>query len=192
MRRQPATRPGEQSDDSREECADQRESDYHAEPRQSLNRRDRIHFRLEQSNSLEFLYQADLEQRGVSVTFEPLDFRSAWDRQKNSSMNPTANNASIASVMQTRADVNTRLRNGLGWMIGSATRSSTAGGASKAAKLAPKQRRERHEAQPHSGAQESANVSGAKPAAIKAAPNGSKCWRTVLRARRSYDEKSCR
>src|SRR4029077_6966734 len=100
-------------------------------------------------------------------------------------MNPTANNASIASVIETKAEVKTRFRNRLKWMIGSAPRRSTAGTASKADKLTPKQRTVRQEVQPHSGAKESAKVSGAKPAAIKAAPNGSKRWRTVFRARRS-------
>src|SRR5437667_221463 len=100
-------------------------------------------------------------------------------------MNPIANNASIANVILSKADLNTRFSNKYKSKIGSATWRSTVGKASKAARLTPKQTRERQELQPHSGAKESASVSSAKPAASKNAPNGSKRWRTVRRVCRS-------
>src|SRR5438552_18820561 len=100
-------------------------------------------------------------------------------------MNPTANNASIARVMQTRAEVKTRFRNKVRSMIGSVTRFSTTGSASNAAKLTAKQQTTRQELQPHSVANDSASVSGAQLAASKTAPNGSNRWRTMLAAGRS-------
>src|SRR5271154_7093483 len=100
-------------------------------------------------------------------------------------MNPTANNASIARVMVTKDDVNTRFCNRRKSMIGSTTRRSTPGTASKATKPTAKQRMDRHELQPHSGAKESASLSNEKPVASKTAPNGSKRWRALCRVCRS-------
>ena len=77
-------------------------------------------------------------------------------------MKPTANNASIASVMLSNADAKTRFCNRRKSMIGSRPRRSTAGTTSKATTLTPKQRRELQELQPHSGANESASVISAK------------------------------
>src|ERR1022692_1287182 len=100
-------------------------------------------------------------------------------------MNPTANKASIPRVMVIKDDVNILFRTRRTWMIGSAALRSTVGNASKAARLTPKQRSERHELQPHSEANESASVSGAKAAANKTAPGRSKYWRVVLKVSRS-------
>src|SRR5712691_3821996 len=69
-------------------------------------------------------------------------------------MNPTANNASIARVMQTRAELNTRFCNKCKSMIGSSTRRSAPGTASKAAKLTLRQRTERHVAGSEQGCAE--------------------------------------